>query len=257
MTALRPVRGVAAAVTIARRAGGGELRTPRDRQRTDDRFGRGAGGGVGARGEGVVELFGGDPRLVERRPPAPVREHEGRDDAEVVDGCRRSTVQRRMRRGGPAHHQIGAQAFGADRECDLAGALDDVVGQRGALDCGHALLQFGVVLLVVGEHGCVALEGKLRAHRSHARLGIGGGCDVDRQSEAVQELRTQLAFLLVSGNETTRHLIGNMHRDIHAYGNEIVTLADDVLADRLTRARVQFEKARRPFHGRAPGEHSH
>ncbi len=53
------------------------------------------------------------------------------------------------------------------------------------------------------------------------------------------------------------HLIGNMHRDVHASGNEIVALADDVLADRLGRVGVPFDRARRPFHGRAPGEHSH
>ncbi len=53
------------------------------------------------------------------------------------------------------------------------------------------------------------------------------------------------------------HLIGNMHRDVHAVGNEIVALADDVLADRLARASVPFERVRRPFLGRAPGEHSH
>lgn len=53
------------------------------------------------------------------------------------------------------------------------------------------------------------------------------------------------------------HLIGNMHRDVHASGHEIVALADDVLADRLARAGVPFSRARRPFHGRAPGEHSH
>jgi len=53
------------------------------------------------------------------------------------------------------------------------------------------------------------------------------------------------------------HLIGNMHRDVHASGEEIVALADDVLADRLARADVPFERAKRPFHGRAPGEHSH
>jgi len=53
------------------------------------------------------------------------------------------------------------------------------------------------------------------------------------------------------------HLIGNMHRDVHATGEEIVALADDVLADRLARVGVPFERAKRPFHGRAPGEHSH
>ncbi len=55
----------------------------------------------------------------------------------------------------------------------------------------------------------------------------------------------------------TGHLIGNMHRDVHATGNEIVALADNVLADRLARAGVSFDRVRRPFHGRAPGEHSH
>ena len=53
------------------------------------------------------------------------------------------------------------------------------------------------------------------------------------------------------------HLIGNMHRDIHVSGTEVVALADDVLAERLSRAGVQFEKSRRPFHGRAAGEDSH
>ena len=53
------------------------------------------------------------------------------------------------------------------------------------------------------------------------------------------------------------HLIGNMHRDIFATGNDVIALADDVLAERLARAGVSCERARRPFHGRAPGEHSH
>jgi urease accessory protein len=53
------------------------------------------------------------------------------------------------------------------------------------------------------------------------------------------------------------HLIGNMHRDIHSSGSEVVALADDVLADRLHRAGMRYERGKRPFHGRAPGEHSH
>jgi urease accessory protein len=53
------------------------------------------------------------------------------------------------------------------------------------------------------------------------------------------------------------HLIGNMHRDIHASGNDIIALADDVLAERLAKTGVPCDRARRPFHGRAPGEHSH
>jgi urease accessory protein len=53
------------------------------------------------------------------------------------------------------------------------------------------------------------------------------------------------------------HLIGNMHREIHVAANEIVALADDTLTDRIAKTGAAFERARRPFHGRAPGEHSH
>jgi urease accessory protein len=53
------------------------------------------------------------------------------------------------------------------------------------------------------------------------------------------------------------HLIGNLHRDIELYGGDVIALADDALADRLTRAGVPFDRSMRPFQGRAPGEHSH
>ena len=53
------------------------------------------------------------------------------------------------------------------------------------------------------------------------------------------------------------HLIGNMHRDIHITAKEIVALADDTLTDRIATIGVAFDRTRRPFHGRAPGEHSH
>ena len=53
------------------------------------------------------------------------------------------------------------------------------------------------------------------------------------------------------------HLIGNLHRDIEASGGDVVALADRALADRLRRAGVPFGEDRRPFHGRAPGEHAH
>src|SRR6476620_11605038 len=51
------------------------------------------------------------------------------------------------------------------------------------------------------------------------------------------------------------HLIGNMHRDIHVEGDEIVALADDVLYERIRKIGAPVSRARRPFHGRAPGEH--
>jgi urease accessory protein len=53
------------------------------------------------------------------------------------------------------------------------------------------------------------------------------------------------------------HLIGNLHRDIEADGDDIVALADAALADRLRRAGVSFVADHRPFHGRAAGDHAH
>jgi len=53
------------------------------------------------------------------------------------------------------------------------------------------------------------------------------------------------------------HLIGNLHRDLEADGDEVVALADAALAERLRRAGVPFAEDRRAFHGRAPGEHAH
>jgi urease accessory protein len=53
------------------------------------------------------------------------------------------------------------------------------------------------------------------------------------------------------------HLIGNLHRDLEASGDVIVALEDRTLADRLRRAGVPFAVERRPFHGRAPGDHAH
>ena len=53
------------------------------------------------------------------------------------------------------------------------------------------------------------------------------------------------------------HMIGNLHRDIDVEDEEIVTFDDPTLADRLVKGGIQVERARRPFRGRAPGEHAH
>lgn len=53
------------------------------------------------------------------------------------------------------------------------------------------------------------------------------------------------------------HLVGNLHRDIETRDGAVIALADTALADRLRRAGVPFVAERRPFHGRAPGEHAH
>lgn len=53
------------------------------------------------------------------------------------------------------------------------------------------------------------------------------------------------------------HLIGNLHRDIQVEGDEIIALADATLAERIAKSGANVERTRRPFHGRAPGEHAH
>jgi len=53
------------------------------------------------------------------------------------------------------------------------------------------------------------------------------------------------------------HIIGNLHRDLEADGDVVIALADAALANRLRRADVPFDLARRAFYGRAPGEHAH
>lgn len=60
-------------------------------------------------------------------------------------------------------------------------------------------------------------------------------------------------------NEAARagHLIGNLHRDIDLEGEEIHVLWDPPLEERLCRAGLIVRRARRPFHGSPPGEHSH
>jgi hypothetical protein len=40
-------------------------------------------------------------------------------------------------------------------------------------------------------------------------------------------------------------------------GAEIIVLADGTLADRIAKIGVPVDRARRPFHGRSPGEHTH
>lgn len=53
------------------------------------------------------------------------------------------------------------------------------------------------------------------------------------------------------------HLVGNLHRDIEADGDEVIALADSALIERLRRVGVPFTQERRAFRGRAPGEHAH
>jgi urease accessory protein len=53
------------------------------------------------------------------------------------------------------------------------------------------------------------------------------------------------------------HLIGNLHRDIDLTGDEIATLWESGLEDRLRRAGVAVERQVRPFLGKAGEGHQH
>ena len=53
------------------------------------------------------------------------------------------------------------------------------------------------------------------------------------------------------------HLVGNLHRDIDADGDEVVALADTALVERLRRVDVPFTRERRAFRGRPPGADAH
>ncbi len=53
------------------------------------------------------------------------------------------------------------------------------------------------------------------------------------------------------------HLIGNLHRDIDLEGDGIVVLYDEPIEERLLRAGLRFERARRPFHGNAAKDQVH
>lgn len=54
------------------------------------------------------------------------------------------------------------------------------------------------------------------------------------------------------------HLIGNLHRDLDvADDGTLVALSDGPLEARLRAAGLRVTAERRPFRGRAPGEHAH
>ena len=53
------------------------------------------------------------------------------------------------------------------------------------------------------------------------------------------------------------HLIGNLHKDIELTDDGVVVLWDAPLEERLRRAGLAVERARRPFHGNPPGENGH
>lgn len=105
----------------------------------------------------------------------------------------------------------------------------------------------GTVLALELPTGTVLHPGQLLHHDAHAAYVVAAADEdvlVVRPKDVAEAARVA-------------HLIGNMHRDISIEGAEIVALADETLAARLTKAGADVERTRRPFHGRAPGEHAH
>lgn len=105
----------------------------------------------------------------------------------------------------------------------------------------------GVVLALELPTGTILHPGQLLHHHAEAAYVVSAADEdvlVVRPRDLAEAARVA-------------HLIGNMHRDIHIAGDEIVTLADDVLTERIRKIGAAVERARRPFHGRAPGEHAH
>jgi urease accessory protein len=105
----------------------------------------------------------------------------------------------------------------------------------------------GVVLALELPTGTILHPGQLLHHDAEAAYVVSAA------NEEVLVVRPRD----IAEAARVAHLIGNMHRDIHVAANEIVALADDTLTDRIAKTGAAFERTRRPFHGRAPGEHSH
>ena len=105
----------------------------------------------------------------------------------------------------------------------------------------------GVVLALELPTGTILHPGQLLHHDAEAAYVVSAA------DEDVLVVRPRS----ISEAARVAHLVGNMHRDIHVAANEIVALADDTLIDRIAKTGAPFERTRRPFHGRAPGEHSH
>ena len=105
----------------------------------------------------------------------------------------------------------------------------------------------GVVLALELPTGTILHPGQLLHHDAEAAYVVSAAAEdvlIVRPRDIAEAARVA-------------HLIGNMHRDIHVIREEIVALADDVLLDRIRRIGAPVERTRRPFHGRAPGEHAH
>ncbi len=136
----------------------------------------------------------------------------------------------------------GDRAGSADVVIELAMTAHDRRRVRRIVDAPD-----GTALALELPTGTVLNPGQV-LHRAGRRAYVVGAADEDVLVAKPRD---------VAEAARVGHLVGNLHRDIEIDGEEVIALADEALADRLARAGVPFERRRRAFHGRAPGDHSH
>jgi len=141
--------------------------------------------------------------IVERIAPQAVAQRRWRDALQVLDGhglgaiecgeCPRSAHQR----------QFAAQAVGAEREAQLGRFLEQRIADHevrqllaGADDAAPHLVI--VLLPAFDEGGTILLEGIAAADDGDARRQILRRADLDRQAEAIEQLRPQFALFRIA-----------------------------------------------------------
>jgi hypothetical protein len=133
-----------------------------------------------------------------------VRQHHVDDLVDLSLGHGRDPPERRQRLGGLARHQVGAVPVDGEGDAELGDRLQD---RPRHLDLGepldrggNALGLLGLRLGVAGAEGLgILLPGFPALDDLDPVLDIADTGDVDAQTEAVEQLRSQLALLRVHG----------------------------------------------------------
>ena len=211
----------------------------------------------------LVELVLAEVRLVERVAPTPVRQGQAGGDAHVggVDGLR--PAPRGVGHGGAGEDDVGAHAvdlhLGAqrgdphelgvgqgDRRQPPAGL--DEPGPQGVLVAGEAR----------GEGVGVGVVGEAPAHDLGALGDVPGRGDPHGETEAVEQLRTQLALLRVHGaDQQERRRVGQRDAvalDVRAPGGGGVEQeVDEVVVEQVDLVDVEHPAVRGREQARAHG----
>jgi len=153
---------------------------------------------------GVVELLLVDARLVEGVTALAVREGELGGDADVLVLDLLSALPGGVGAGGAGDDEVAAHAVdveggahGRDAGDVGVGELHRVQKRRGR---GEAAGDVRIRLGPLGDEGLrVLVEGQAALHDLRADRDVAGGRHVEREAEAVEQLRAKLALLRVHG----------------------------------------------------------